>query len=91
MVSYVRQQGQKVYPLYNLQIYKLLSIDANDVAKKISLISINPIRLFSLAKHTTLALIVSSQPSPSLHVYPHGMPAYTNGERPVCTDIGTAA
>lgn len=34
MVSYVRQQGQKAYPLYNLQIYKLLSIDANDVAKK---------------------------------------------------------
>lgn len=66
MVSYVRQQGQKAYSLYNVQIYKLLSNGANDVAKKISLISINPIRLFSLAKLTTLALIVTSQPPPFL-------------------------
>ena len=52
---------------------------------------IHSIRLFSLAKHTILALIVTSLPPPSLHVYPHGMPAYTDGERPVCTDMGTAA
>ena len=52
---------------------------------------IHSIRLFSLAKHTILALIITSQPPPSLHVYPHGMPAYTDGERPVCTDMGTAA
>ena len=63
--------------------------------QKISLIGINSgihsIRLFSLAKHTILELIVTSQPPPSMHVYPHGMPAYTDGERPVCTDMGTAA
>ena len=63
--------------------------------QKISLISINSdihsIRLFSLAKHTILSLIVTRQPPLSLHVYPHGMPAYTDGERPVCTDMGTAA
>ena len=52
---------------------------------------IHSIHLFSLAKHTILALIVTSQPPPSLHVYPHGMPAYTDGVRPVCTNIGTAA
>ena len=52
---------------------------------------IHSIRLFSLAKHTILALIVTRQPPPSLHAYPYGMPAYTDGERPVCTDIGTAA
>ena len=34
MVSYVRQQEQKTYSLYNVQIYKLLSNGANDVAKK---------------------------------------------------------
>lgn len=33
MVSYVRQQGQKAYSLYNVQIYKLLSNGANYVAK----------------------------------------------------------
>ena len=33
MVCYVRQQGQKAYPLYNLQIYKLLSNGANYVVK----------------------------------------------------------
>ena len=52
---------------------------------------IHSIRLFSLAKHTILALIVTSQPPPSLPAYPYGMPADTDGERPVCTDIGTAA
>ena len=63
--------------------------------QKISLISINSdihsIRLFSLAKHTILSLIVTRQPPLSLHVYPHGMPAYTDGGRPVCTNKGTAA
>lgn len=33
MVCYVRQQGQKAYSLYNVQIYKLLSNGANYVAK----------------------------------------------------------
>ena len=66
MVSYVRQQGQKAYSLYNVQIYKLLSNGANDVAKKKSLIDINSIRLFSLAKLRTLALIITSQPPPFL-------------------------